>query len=128
LEILPDLKVEEIVRAYYRQEKPKQIVELASLPQERIKQLALAFETIRRIQAEIDVWKQSIKDEMEKRNIESFKCDSFHISIRKEHIRTSFDSKKFKEDFPEIWEKYKTETKIKSSINIDYKGGESGRH
>jgi hypothetical protein len=129
LEILPDSKVEEVVRAYYRQERPtKEIVELKCLPQERIKQLALAFETIRRIQAEIDVWKQSIKDEMEKRNIESFKCDSFHISIRKEHIRTSFNSKKFKEDFPEIWEKYKVETTIKSSINIDYKGGESGRH
>lgn len=122
LEIIPNSKVEEIVKSYFTQTRPSQLVELASLPQERIKQLALAFETIRRIQAEIDVWKQSIKDEMEKRNLESFSCDSFHISVRKEHIRTSFNSKKFKEDFPEIWEKYKVETKIKSSINIDYKG------
>ena len=64
LEILPDSKVEEVVRAYYRQERPtKEIVELKCLPQERIKQLALAFETIKRIQKEIDVWKQSIKEE-----------------------------------------------------------------
>jgi len=128
LEILSNSKVEEIVKCFYLKERPTQIVELESLPQERIKQLSLAFETINRIQSEIENMKAQIKEEMEKRNIESFKCDTFTITIKKEYTRTSFDSKKFKDDFPEIWEKYKKESVVKSSINIDFKGEKSGRH
>ncbi len=128
LEILSNSKVEEIVKCFYTKQRPTQIVELESLPQERIKQLSLAFETISRIQSEIENMKAQIKEEMEKRNIESFKCDTFTITIKKEYTRTSFDSKKFKDDFPEIWEKYKKESVVKSSINIDFKGEKSGRH
>jgi hypothetical protein len=122
LEMLPKEKVEEIVRCYFQKVRPTQLVELKSLPQERIEQLAIAFDTIKRIQAEIDNMKLAIKEEMEARNIESFKCDSFHISIRKEHTKAMFDTKKFKEDFPEVYDQYKKETKVKSSINIDFKG------
>lgn len=122
LEMLPKEKVEEIVRCYFQKVRPTQLVELKSLPQERIKQLAIAFDTIKRIQAEIDNMKIVIKEEMEARNIESFKCDSFHISIRKEHVKAMFDTKKFKEDFPEVYDQYKKETRVKSSINIDFKG------
>jgi hypothetical protein len=122
LEILPDSKVEEVVRAYYRQERPTQIVELKTLSKDAIKQLALAFSTIERIQTEIDTIKQRVKEEMESRGIYNFQCPEFNISIRKEHIQKRFDGKKFKEDFPEIYEKYVKDIEIKSSINIDYKG------
>lgn len=122
LEILPDSKVEEVVRAYYRQERPSQIVELKTLSKDAIKQLALAFSTIERIQTEIDTIKQRVKEEMESRGIYNFQCPEFNISIRKEHIQKRFDGKKFKEDFPEIYEKYVKDIEIKSSINIDYKG------
>ena len=122
LDILPDSKVEEVVRAYYRQERPSQIVELKTLSKDAIKQLALAFSTIERIQTEIDTIKQRVKEEMESRGIYNFQCPEFNISIRKEHIQKRFDGKKFKEDFPEIYEKYVKDIEIKSSINIDYKG------
>ena len=122
LEILPDSKVEEVVRAYYRQERPSQLVELKTLSKDAIKQLALAFSTIERIQTEIDTIKQRVKEEMESRGIYNFQCPEFNISIRKEHIQKRFDGKKFKEDFPEIYEKYVKDIEIKSSINIDYKG------
>ncbi|MBO7716245.1 MAG: hypothetical protein J6S85_21955 [Methanobrevibacter sp.] len=122
LEILPDSKVEEVVKAYYRQERPSQIVELKALSKDAIKQLALAFSTIERIQNEIDTIKQRIKEEMESRGIYNFQCPEFNISIRKNHIQKRFDGKKFKEDFPEIYEKYVKDIEIKSSINIDYKG------
>lgn len=122
LEILPDLKVEEVVKAYYRQERPSQIVELKTLSKDAIKQLALAFSTIERIQTEIDTIKQRVKEEMESRGIYNFQCPEFNISIRKNHIQKRFDGKKFKEDFPEIYEKYVKDIEIKSSINIDYKG------
>ena len=123
LEILPNSKVEEMVKCFYEKQRPtKEIVELQSLPKERIQQLAQAFDTINKIQSEIDEMKKAIKDEMEKRNIESFRCDNFIISVRKEHTRVAFDSKKFKEDFPEIYENYKKETVVKSSINIDFRG------
>ena len=124
LDILPNAKVEEIVRCYFAKERPKQeIVELRSLPQDRIKQLALAFETIKRIQTEIDNMKLTIKEEMEARNILNFQCPEFNISVRQAHTKRMFDSKKFKEDFPEIYEQYLKESNVKSSINIDYKGG-----
>lgn len=122
LEILSDQKVEEIVRAYYRQERPTQLVELKTLSKDAIKQLALAFSTIERIQNEIDTIKQRVKEEMESRGIYNFQCPEFNISIRKNHIQKRFDGKKFKEDFPEIYEKYVKDIEIKSSINIDYKG------
>ena len=123
LEILPDSKVEEVVRAYYRQERPtKEIVELKCLPQERIKQLALAFETIKRIQTEIDNIKIAIKEEMESRNILNVQTPEFNIAVRKAHTKKMFDSKRFKEDFPDIYEKYSRNIEAKSSINIDYKG------
>ena len=122
LEILPDNKVEEVVKAYYRQERPTQLVELKTLSKDAIKQLALAFSTIERIQTEIDTIKQRVKEEMESRGIYNFQCPEFNISIRKEHIQKRFDGKKFKEDFPEIYEKYVKDIEIKSSINIDYKG------
>ena len=122
LDILPDSKVEEVVKAYYRQERPTQLVELKTLSKDAIKQLALAFSTIERIQTEIDTIKQRIKEEMESRGIYNFQCPEFNISIRKNHIQKRFDGKKFKEDFPEIYEKYVKDIEIKSSINIDYKG------
>ena len=122
LEILPDSKVEEVVKAYYRQERPTQLVELKTLSKDAIKQLALAFSTIERIQTEIDTIKQRVKEEMESRGIYNFQCPEFNISIRKNHIQKRFDGKKFKEDFPEIYEKYVKDIEIKSSINIDYKG------
>lgn len=122
LEILTDLKVEEIVRAYYRQERPtKEIVELKCLPQERIKQLALAFETIKRIQTEIDNMKIAIKEEMESRNILNVQTPEFNIAVRKAHTKKMFDSKRFKEDFPDIYEKYSRNIEAKSSINIEWK-------
>ena len=128
LEILPDSKVEEIVRCFYRQERPtKQIVELKCLPQERMRQLALAFETIKRIQTEIDNIKLAIKEEMESRNILNVQTPEFNIAIRKAHTKKQFDSKKFKEDFPEIYEQYSKESNVKSSINIEWKGGNNGR-
>ena len=122
LEILPDSQVEEVVKAYYRQERPTQLVELKTLSKDAIKQLALAFSTIERIQTEIDTIKQRVKEEMESRGIYNFQCPEFNISIRKNHIQKRFDGKKFKEDFPEIYEKYVKDIEIKSSINIDYKG------
>ena len=122
LEILPDSKVEEVVRAYYRQERPtKEIVELKCLPQERIKQLALAFETIKRIQTEIDNMKIAIKEEMESRNILNVQTPEFNIAVRKAHTKKMFDSKRFKEDFPDIYEKYSRNIEAKSSINIEWK-------
>jgi hypothetical protein len=126
LEILSNSKVEEIVKCFYLKQRPTQIVELESLPQERIKQLSLAFETINRIQSEIENMKAQIKEEMEKRGIESFKCEDFYISIYKAHKRKSFDSKKFKEDFPEIYEKYQKESEVKSCLNIDFRKSRKG--
>ena len=126
LEILPKEKIDEIVRCYYQQERPKaEIVELKSLPAERIKQLAIAFDTIKRIQAEIDNMKQTIKAEMESRGIYNFQCPQFNISVRQAHTKKMFDSKKFKEDFPEIYENYLKESNVRSSINIDFKGVEN---
>ena len=128
LEIIPDTKVEEVVKCFYRKERPKaEIVELKSLPQDGIKQLALAFETIKRIQAEIDNMKIKIKEEMESRGIYSFQCPEFNIAVRKAHTRQEFDKKKFQEDFPEIYNQYIKVTNVKSSINIDFKGGKNGR-
>ena len=58
---------------------------------------------------------------MESRNILNVQTPEFNIAVRKAHTKKMFDSKKFKADFPDIYEKYSRNIEAKSSINIEWK-------
>ena len=124
IEIATDEYVENIVRSYYAKERPKQeVVVLNSLPQIQINQMAMAFETVKRIETEIDVMKDKILEEMRERGIEKFACPQFVIVYNKAHERISFDTKKFQEENPTEYEKYLKKSVVKDSIRINLKGG-----
>lgn len=124
IDITSDDYVEDIVRCFYQKERPKQeIVELKSLPQIQINQMAQAFETIKRIENEIENMKGKILLEMKDRGIEKFECPQFVIVLNKSHERVSFDSKKFQSECPTEYEKYLKKTTVKDSIRITLKGG-----
>ena len=124
INIEKDEYVENIVRCYYSKERPqREIVELDSLPSTQIQQLSVAFETIKRIESEIENMKEKILVEMKSRGIEKFECPQFVIVLNKSHERISFDSKKFQAENPEEYEKYLKRTMVKDSIRINLKGG-----
>lgn len=124
IDIEKDEYVEDIVKCFYEKKRPqREIVELASLPSTQIQQLSLAFETIKRIEAEIENMKEKILVEMKSRRIEKFECPQFVIVYNKPHERISFDSKKFQAENPNEYEKYLKKTMVKDSIRINLKGG-----
>lgn len=124
IDITSDDYVEEIIKCFYEKKRPQQeIVELNSLPQIQINQMAVAFETIKRIETEIDSMKEKILQEMRERGIEKFECPQFVIVYNKPHERISFDSKRFQAENPEEYEKYLKRTTVKDSIRINLKGG-----
>jgi len=115
-------KVLDIVKCFFNQEKPKaEVVELKSLPQTMIKQLSLGFQTIKRIEDEIEEIKKRILAEMKQRNITNFSCEDFTISFVPEYERKSFDSKRFKENFPDVANEYIKVSKVADSIKISLK-------
>lgn len=63
--------------------------------------------------------KEKIKEAMEENNIfETVNLGELKISYRKSSIRTTVDSKKLKEDMPDIFEEYSKKSNVSSSISL----------
>lgn len=63
--------------------------------------------------------KEKIKEAMEENNIfETINIGELKISYRKSSIRTTVDSKKFKEELPDIYEEYSKKSNVSSSISL----------
>lgn len=65
--------------------------------------------------------RDAIKQAMEENGVEKFDGDLITISYRKPSTRTSFDSKRFKEERPKTYEKYLKTSDVKSSITVKLK-------
>lgn len=61
-------------------------------------------------------FKQALKDKMEELGIEKFCINGLSAVVRKATTRTSIDSKKLKEELPDIYEEYSKTTDVSSSI------------
>jgi predicted phage-related endonuclease len=62
--------------------------------------------------------KEEIKEAMEKNNVTSLEFGELKIKYRSATTRTSLDSKKLKEELPDIYEEYSKTSKVASSISI----------
>ncbi|HHX66875.1 MAG TPA: hypothetical protein GX708_02320 [Gallicola sp.] len=62
--------------------------------------------------------KEEIKEAMEKNNVTSLEFGELKIKYRSATTRTSLDSKKLKEELPDIYEEYSKTTEVASSISI----------
>ena len=58
------------------------------------------------INAVMDDFKAKLKSAMKENGIKSFKCEAFSATIAKDSLVTSFNSKKFKEDHPDLFLEY----------------------
>jgi len=65
--------------------------------------------------------KQKIKNCMEEHGVTEFENDYFKVSYRKASTRTTIDSKKLKEELPDIYEAYAKTSNVASSISLEVK-------
>lgn len=86
--------------------------------QEIVKQIR-EFE---RIKAEMDLkekhLKQSLKEAFEKYGITSWSTDGLSAKYKSATTRTSVDSKRLKEELPDIYEEYSKTSNVASSISL----------
>ena len=95
------------------------------LPQVQIdymNSIAVRLEAIKKHEIEIDEFKAKMYELMVANDIKSIKHDSFNMTVVSETTTTTFDSKKFKEDKPKLYDKYKKVGKKKGYLKITLKG------
>ncbi len=61
---------------------------------------------------------QRVKDIMEENGIETLSANGLVYSYRKPATRTTLDSKKLKEDMPDIYEEYSKISPVASSVSV----------
>lgn len=66
-------------------------------------------------------FKAKLKAAMKKNGMISFDCDAFKATIAKDSIVTSFDSKKFKEDHPDLYDEYSKKSIRAGSFTLKLK-------
>lgn len=65
--------------------------------------------------------KEELLEAMEANGIkESFETNGLKVTYKKATTRTTLDSKKVKEELPEIFEKYSKTSEVKSSISLEF--------
>ena len=64
--------------------------------------------------------KASLKDAMDKKGIKKFIVNGLCASIKDSYTRSSLDSKKLKEDYPDIYNAYLKESTVASSISLTF--------
>lgn len=65
--------------------------------------------------------KQILKEKMEEYGITGFENDYFKVSYTKATTRTTIDSKRLKEELPDIFEEYSKTSNVVSSIKLEVK-------
>lgn len=85
------------------------------------KQIAKFEIEIKQLKEKEDELKKAILAEMEKANILQINTDELLISYVQPTYKETFDSKKFREDHPDLYDEYIKMSDVKSSIRIKVK-------
>lgn len=121
LEYLGDNFVEETVQAFKEgrkiDENPK-VFALTQVNRRAVAKLEKTLKKIATLEKQIAPIRESIKQEMEKRGIDSLKLGQVAITYIGPGKRKSFDTKRFKAENEGLYELYVTETEVKSQIRI----------
>lgn len=64
--------------------------------------------------------KSSLKSVMEEKKIKKFIVDGLCATIKDSSVRTTIDSKRLKEECPDIYEEYSKTTSVASSITLTF--------
>lgn len=65
--------------------------------------------------------KEELKKAMEEHNVLTYEDDFMKFAYRKGTTRTSVDSKRLKEELPDIYEEYSKTSNVASSISMEVK-------
>lgn len=84
-------------------------------------QLSMLVKQISSYNEMLDQLKAQICEYMEQSNIKSLKSDTLSITYVPETKKMSFDSKLFRKENPELYERYKTESTTKAYVKISTK-------
>ncbi len=80
------------------------------------------FKNFKKLKDEMDLkekeFKQSLKDAMELTGKTKFIANGLCASIKSGTVRTSLDSKRLKEELPDIYEEYSKTSPVASSITL----------
>lgn len=83
------------------------------------------FELLKKeVEAQNEILKAELLEAMKTQSIKSFENDALKITYIEPTTRETIDSKRLKEERPEIAEQYKKISKVKDSVRITLKGGE----
>ena len=85
------------------------------------KQIAQFERDIKIAKAKEEKLKKMILDEMEAKDILAIESDDLKISYVGETYKEIFDSKRFKEEHPDLYKEYLKDSYVKSSIRITTK-------
>lgn len=92
-----------------------------SLSEDIEKQIVSIEKKIKKLKEQQDSMKAALLSTMEAKNLIKLETDKLVISYVAPTDRESFDSKKFKEDNPDLYDEYVKISPVKSSIRIKVK-------
>lgn len=121
LEYLGDQFVIDTLQAFKEGEKIEEKPTVTALTQVNRRSIAKLEKTLKKIatlEKQIAPIRESIKEEMERRGIDSLKLGQVAITYIGPGKRKSFDTKRFKAENEGLYEQYVTETEVKSQIRI----------
>jgi regulator of replication initiation timing len=75
----------------------------------------------KQLDAEFEKLKTGLLDLMKANGVKKFENDFIRLTYKEPTTRTSLDSKKLKEEMPDVFDKYKKESEVKESILIKIK-------
>ena len=91
-------------------------------PQHLNKDYVSAYKLIHKLRKESELADkeiiQQLKDYMEENGIETLSLDGLIFTYRKGSVRTSLDSKRLKEELPDIYEEFSKTSQVASSVVV----------
>ena len=122
VDYLGDAWVEETMRLYAAGEQPEVAnTELQTVSKAELEQLEYLLSTVSKMEKMADDIRGKIKEEMERRGILNIQAGKINISYVAGTVRQTFDSKKLKEEKPEVYAAYLKDSAVKPSVRISIK-------
>lgn len=76
---------------------------------------------LKRLQEEMDIITNYFKDVMAANGLKSFESDQLKITVKSAYVRDGIDTKKLKEELPDVYKKYYKPTNVSESLLIKIK-------
>lgn len=123
--IVPRIPKEEIERLFECERnceiyQPK-TVELATVNAEISTKISQTIEAIEKLEEVVNLFREAVLSEMQLKGIKKFDNGEISITYIEPTTRVSIDSKKLKEELPDVYSKYSKVSDVKASVKISKK-------